>query len=489
VVHRWEDEEAMTDYETLMRESTVAQPTPTPQVDNPYLEMMQGYKSATATAAQGANVVNADANPDTAARAQELSQTLRVPSAIIEADLPTYEARAKAIKDNAVVSSSPVLANWIANNREASRAAQDDFDKLGFVEKTLTALKSGGSAALNQNQLGRLYNVKQVGDTFGVKTPETDKEIHSLEASMSKPLPAAHGGYGFLQETAAFATGALDNIISSLPEIAGGAGLGAAVSGPGAPLGALAGGTTGFGIGVKVDMARIAAGLNYRSTQYVLDSDGKPMSQTARNVGALLTGALTYGVASFKLKAGGEVANSTMSHFTSEAVTEALKRPTVSAAISNVTKATAKGAAIGAAINGSMEASTIIGEEVAKQLSLGDFHTLLNDPATRDEAFSRLTDAAENGALMFGAMFGVGSGLGLAGDLMRARQAHIDVQTLKTLHEGAANSNLRERSPSTFLDFMRHQTDGSPVENLYLPVEKVLKLYQDSKINPEVSTC
>lgn len=450
---------------------------------NPYADFAQAMRTSTEQQAVGNLVAAQDSNPDAAARSLALAPKVGVPAPAIEQDVPSYEKQAQLQQNRQILGGNPVLAQWVAANPPAARVAQDDFDKLDVLSKLLTAWKSGGVSAIAQNQLGRLYNTKQGAALTGTATPGTDQEIQHAEGILAKQ-PQLHGLYGGVQQFSGFAAGMLDNIISGAPEAVGGALLGAAATpealGAGAIPGAIAGGFTGM----KLDMARVAAGLTYRTLSNTRDAGGNQVDEAAKQVGALLSGAITYGVAGIGGGAASKVGQEAIAPFVSEAVTEAMTRPTVAAALRTAAMAAAKGGVTGAALNAAMDGAQIIGEEAAKQISAGQFNTVFNDDATRQQMITRLADAAESGALLFGGMHGVGAGVHFVGDMMRVRQAQADVAMFQQLQDGAADSATRARAPDAFASFLQSQTDGSPVENLFVPAERIMQLYQSKGIDP-----
>ncbi|MBD1412791.1 hypothetical protein NUJ30_08775 [Burkholderia contaminans] len=453
---------------------------------NPYADFAQAMRTSTEQQAVGNLVAAQDSNPDAAARSLALAPKVGVPAPAIEQDVPSYEKQAQLQQNRQILGGNPVLAQWVAANPPAARVAQDDFDKLDVLSKLLTAWKSGGTSAIVQNQLGRLYNTKQGAALTGAATPDTDQQIQHAEGILAKQ-PQLHGLYGGVQQFSGFAAGMLDNIISGAPEAVGGALLGAAATpealGAGAIPGAIAGGFTGM----KLDMARVAAGLTYRTLSNTRDAGGNQVDEAAKQVGALLSGAITYGVAGIGGGAASKVGQEAIAPFVSEAVTEAMTRPTVAAALRTAAMAAAKGGVTGTALNAAMDGAQIIGEEAAKQISAGQFNTVFNDDATRQQAITRLADAAESGALLFGGLHGVGAGVHFVGDMMRVRQAQADVAMFQQLQDGAADSATRARAPDAFVSFLQSQTDGSPVENLFVPAERIMQLYQSKGIDPSAA--
>ncbi len=362
-------------------EDPAAVATVAPKQPDAYDTMFQNIDKANASVATN-NLLSAQgANPDAAARAQQLSKQTGVPQPAVEADLPNYEQQQK-LKDNVdALDQHPNLAAFVANNPLAARMAQDDFDKLGFLEKTWDAIKSGATSALLQNQMGRQGNIKQIGDAFGVATPETDQQIKATGTALAAQ-PHLSGAFGAVQSFTGFISGLIDNgIQGALPGAVAGTAAGAATGasvtpellGAGAAPGAVAGAAIGAGIGFNADMARVAAGNAYMKMSNMRGVDGQPMSEVGKQFGALFTGVATYAVGSYATALEGKLIGDTAEGLASKALQQAMERPAFSTAISQFAKETAKGAVQGAAVMTAMEGSSIIGEEIGKALSKGEF--------------------------------------------------------------------------------------------------------------------
>jgi hypothetical protein len=482
------------DFENFLAQSQKAASVDTPsaapaaqQATDPFESFLRDQQSQQTAAAQAVTVANAGTSPDAAGRAAALAPKIGVSQSAIETDLPRYEAQAQAQTNAQHMADNPFLAQWVAANPDSARVAQDDFDKLGLISKITTALKSGAISALDQNELGRLYNTKQLAGLTGSATPDTDQEIQGNEQVLAQQ-PQLHGLFGGVQQLSNFFTGTLDNFLHAQQYgVAGataGAALGAPEGGVGALPGAALGATVGIGIGFKADMARVQAGLTYRTLGQIKDQTGVPLDETSKQVGALLAGALTYGIANAGVASTSKVAGDAVTPFVSDAVSEAMSRPTVAQAVKSLTAAAVKGGVTGAALNAGMEAASMAGEELAKQISPGQFNTIFNDEGTRQQALTRLADAAESGALLFGGLHTAGAMVGFTGDVMRVRQAQADMAMFQQLQDGAADSATRNRNLATFQQFMQRQTDGTPVENLYVPAERIQQLYQSYGVDP-----
>lgn len=424
--------------------------------------------------------------PNHAAEALQASRATGIPQPAAEENLADAKQSAQLKANVDTLDQNPNLANFVADNPLAARLAQDDFQKLGTLEQLTTALKTGVSGALMGNELGRQGSLKQAAGLVGADTPAVDQKITGLQGAMAAQ-PKLTGGMGFVQNFTGFLTGLVDNAIQGGSEggLAGagiGAGLGAAVGGVGALPGAAAGGTVGAVAGFNVDMARVAAGNAYLKMGQIRGADGQPLSEGGKQFGAIFTGAATYALGTYASKIESKLLGETADSLAQQAIAKAVQTPTFTQAVKSFAGDTFKGAAQGAGIMTAMEASGIIGEEIAKAASSGHFET------NPQEIVDRLADAAINGAVLLGAMHGSMHGLSLYGDIRNAQRAESQAAMFKNIMDGSLDAKLRERDLQGFQQFMQNQTDGSPVENIYLPADKVRELYQGSRIDPGAMT-
>lgn len=421
------------------------------------------------------------ADPDKAAKAAALSRANGMPQPVVEQDLTSFEQQAALAQNVDALDQHPGLASFVADNPLAARMAQDDFAKLGFLEKSWDAIKTGAVGAIKQNELGRLGNLKQIGNATGIATPETDQQVKALGQQIQSQ-PKLTGGFGFVQQFAGFASGLLDNAMQgavggAVAGGAAGAAVGSLAAGVGAAPGAAAGFGTGAVIGFNADMARVAAGNAYLKMDNLRGSDGQALSEPAKQFGALFTGAATYAIGTYAAALESKLFGETADALAARALDQALTKPTFTQALATFGKGVATGSAQGAGIITAIEGSAIIGEELSKALSPGHFDT------NAQEIVDRLEEAALSGAALLGALHGTTRGLGLYGDFRAAQRADSNAAMFKNLLDGSAESKLRERDQQAFQEFMAKQTDGTPVENLYVPAEKVRELYQSLNVD------
>ncbi|WP_276120381.1 hypothetical protein [Pararhizobium qamdonense] len=68
---------------------------------------------------------------------------------------------------------------------------------------------------------------------------------------------------------------------------------------------------------------------------------------------------------------------------------------------------------------------------------------------------------------------------------VKAQQAEQTKAAVDQLGDMAVNSKLRQRMDGSFLDFVDKATEGTPVQDVYVPAEKLNELFQSFRYNPE----
>ena len=145
------------------------------------------------------NLVQAQgSNPDAEAKALQASKVLGIPQPAASANLQEATQSADLQQRGQQLAAAPGLSAWVGSNPLAARIAQDDFDKLGLIDRLTTALKTGWNTAIESNQLGRLGTTKQLAGLAGIDTPGTDQAIQTLEGRIAA-TPKLTGGLGTVQ--------------------------------------------------------------------------------------------------------------------------------------------------------------------------------------------------------------------------------------------------------------------------------------------------
>jgi hypothetical protein len=91
------------------------------------------YSLARRRSTIGQSVLDANEDPDRAARAVDLGHATGVPPVIINRDLDSFEQQHKAGAIKAILDQNPELREWAAKNPMASKIASDDWGQLAKV--------------------------------------------------------------------------------------------------------------------------------------------------------------------------------------------------------------------------------------------------------------------------------------------------------------------------------------------------------------------
>lgn len=467
--------------------------TPTPLVDDDtpplpadkFGQLVEDVTQDHVDMAQAANAGMQGTNADKAAKAIDIGKQLDMNPAAVIPNLESLSSQAQLIKNNKILQDNPSLAAWVVDQPIAANAAKDDFDKLDTLSKISVTLAEAAQP-IAANRLYRAGATLQAENLVGADNSNTLANIQGLKSDAdSYNLYQPTGAYGKVSWGINQAVGLVDNFVHSLPAVGGGAVVGAIAGLPEGGVGAIPGAITGAGVGLKVglatDWARTSAGQTYLALNDLRDNNGKPMSEAAKQTAAGTVGALTFGIGLIGAPAQGAVAKEALQSLTGDAVKEALVRPSVVSAVTSIAKNTAIGATQGASIMGAMAIAQQVGQEVGKQISPGDWNTVVNDPTTRAAYVSQLADAIESGAIAFGAMHGVAGAIGEYGNY---RQSTVMQQNFSDLMQSSEQSKTRARSPDAFQTFMQSQLNGTAAENVYAPASKIQELYTKSNTVP-----
>jgi len=94
-------------------------------------------------------VANAPRSAQEAATAAQLSPQVGLPQSVVETDIPRFQTQARAQRNADLVGQHPMLAAWVAANPDSARVAQEEFEKLGALEKLWTVTRdTAGDTAL-----------------------------------------------------------------------------------------------------------------------------------------------------------------------------------------------------------------------------------------------------------------------------------------------------------------------------------------------------
>lgn len=454
---------------------------------SPYEDAFGAIQDAQERAAKSSLYRAMDGNPDQAARAQALAPQVGLHPDTVEANLPDIERQVKLQQQDETLRASPALQKWLTDTANA-KIAHDEFDKLGALEKVVRSATVGFGRGTMQAEQGRI-GARQLGGQAGA---DEIKRADDIEAQLKAPTGIS-GFPSFVESSAEIVGQMLSSASQSANLAAAGGATGAAIgsmgAGPLAPVGGVAGflvGTmAGFGAGMAADMYKIEAGSAYRDLLDIKDVNGNPIDPAAAQHAAMTVGvmnaALEMAAAGVLLKPLGEAVNKAWAR---NAIREVVTKPTAARALANFGKRYAEGVGAEVFTEVLQEGVNVLAETAAKMQSDGNFQTILDSDTERQAALDRLGSIAAQtakGMLLLGLP---GPGANLVADGVHARRATRDAAFLGDLMTGAADSKTRARNAGAFERFLAQQTDGSPVENVFIPAEKVLELYQKIGVDP-----
>lgn len=119
-----------------------------------------------------------EADAEKEARVSQLSREYDMPSTVISADLPGFEAQVRAGRAQRVMGEYPAIAKWSQKGSNAAIAA-DDYDNLGLLGKAFYGLKNLGSYALSSIPSftsGAYGVIGAIGENMDALSPGTAAE-------------------------------------------------------------------------------------------------------------------------------------------------------------------------------------------------------------------------------------------------------------------------------------------------------------------------
>lgn len=430
-----------------------------------------------------------DQNPEQAAKVLRLQAKTGLPAEVIKTNFEQVSQQSSRADFNAEEfrTKSPLVAGWLAENPQHFAASKDDLDSLSTIEALTRTLSGGFDAGRKGAMLGRA-TYDSIGKTL---TAEQKQGLSALE----KEVASSPFGHGFLATyvlpAAKFIGGMSDTTAYAATNAALGASMGATIGlagGPASPLsvpaGALLGGTAGGISAMAADMFKIGAGTTYLQLSKIKNTDGAPISENIKMGTSIFTGLVGAGL---QLSATTLVAapyKAAVDRFISQAAIDVTKRATIASAMGKFGEAYATGVAGMTAAAVLTEATNVMGEEMAKMASNGQFQTMSNDPDYRAAVYERLAEAgseAFRGMLVIGAP---GAALHMTPELVQARQANARADVYKALGENIANSKTFERLPEKMQEIVSRLTKDGPLENVYIDAPAFEKYFQAKGVDP-----
>lgn len=458
----------MTDFDALVSNYADGADTSPPADGVPSYDALVGrFAAARAAQAQAVNAAAQMGDADKASRAEAVGKSLGLPAAVVSTDLPAFEQRAAIARSSATVAQSPALQDWMLSHPEKAVLAAGDFDNLSWIGQKIASFNAGYDQGEASGRRGELYlQVRNGGGTAG--------ERAAYAALKAETPPEVTGGLNSALEMLGSVSGTLAEAFNP-----GGWRPGSVQAGmrtmSGAELPNLGAMVHGFETGV---------GMSLEHLDPLLDAAGNHISEGAK-WGAAIVGGL---VNAAMMRVGGGMAQGAVAKALPQVLAEAVARPGEAEAWRAFGQGMMRSAGHAGGVAAGATALNLMAEQAARgatnALDGADFDTWASNPEQIPQALGQVVHEALTWGLFGAAMHAMPSAPGLVADVTRARRATADVAFVNDLAQGAQDSALRRRSPDAFHAFVAGQTDGSPVENLYVPAAAVRELYQSFGAEP-----
>lgn len=444
----------------------------------------------------------ADSSPDQEAQISKTARAMGMPLEVVRRNW-------KAIKRNYDIEAipyervlqSPALAEW-GTAPEHMAVAKDDLENLGLLEWIVTAPGRSFAQSLAQMRMAELRTASLYRE---LTTEERDElSTQRYHAGLGGDLGVGESWFrGAVTGGSALLANILKGGSSAATYAALGAGVGAIIGGaggaagtapiggigmvPGAKGGAVFGAKVGAAIGGAKFGFELEAGLaleEYLSSPEFKDEHGQQIDEDTARAAALAVGAINAG-----MEVGGLAVllrsfpslSALKGDATRKAVAQALKNPTIRAALFNLTKEYGKTLTAETATEMGQRAVTVMAGELAKQASGQDIEQLTTEQVLDDVLREGL------GALQgFSLIAAPGPMLSFVNRADRARSAQTNRAMFTALGEGIGQSKTVERAPDAAMQFLQSAAEAGGNPTVYIPTEAWVSYWQSQNVDPAV---
>lgn len=456
---------------------------------NKYDAILDAPQTQLRTAVRGA----LDRDPDQAANVVSLSERTGLPAPIVERNRELVERQDELSRYDALLERSPEVARFLSEPDNAA-VARDDVSSLSGLEWATRAFGQAHREQWKTIELGTL-RARQLGRDL---TPEENARVTQLKSEITGSDFGAEDWYekvvvetGRLLPTIEHSTvaGVRTGLVTGL----GAAGV-TAIAGQAGPQVAVpeeiitvpSAASIGFKLGAAAGAAKAAydleAGLALDEFLDIRDETGQPLDVGIARGAASMVGAVNAGLESLGLAAilkripGVKHLVPSMGRV---AVKEALQRATFRQAVKTFAAGYAMSVGTEVTTEVLQEATTILGGQIAGQLSSENFKGL-----TSQQIADRLADIAIKTTQGMALIGGAGPGAQFVADAQRAQQAERNQAVFEALGQHASDSKLRQRLPERFQAYVARLREGGEVQDVRIPVEEFATYFQTQGLDP-----
>lgn len=449
-------------------------------------------------------------DPDLYARAKKVQELgpVQAPISGMEPKEISEAERIAAIRQT--LSENPAFRDWFVEQDTGRTIKVDELHDITGLQWTFRSAKEAGQSGVDQVELSRI----RVDQMFGRATEDAIRRADQLSNNQSERTYGSEGwleggwtgmwqmlpGMGYVLAEA-FKSGTQGAMVGAATGAATGAAVGGTAGivagGPAAPVtglggagagaaaGAATGAVTGFSAGATIGSMKgsfqLEAGLAYDEFIKFRTPDGRGLDNDTAVGAAILVGGVNSmlevyslgrtlkGIPGLEHLSGGMLR---------QGIQEALKNPSVAAAIGRFGKEFLARGAVEVSTESLQEMMTIIGGEVAKSYQ-GGFEQL-----SMSDAVDRVAKTAIQTAQVMTILGAVGPSAGFVRDINAARNAAANQRVFLELQRSAAENKFRERNPEAAKKAIQIATQDSGKETVYIPAQKAVELFQSEGINP-----
>lgn len=456
------------------------------QGDNPYddiIREMEGGDAATTVALQRGR------NPADVARARRLSRYMSTPAPVIEREINVYAADQRRQEAAEAIRSDPRLAGYLLNPENAA-LAQNDTPRMARMGALLSAGLSGDERDRPQ-QLDAIFGGENRGPDFRSPAAMRVSELAQRgveDAPVNWSLARGIRGAGgmFAEAGLRIAQGGV-GIVRMVSE--GGDRLGIPGARGETSDRLIAGAAAGIEQGIEAVRPELAFGWQ-RSIYSGLISTTQTAAFLPAGGGAVLAGltGVTTGEAYGRYRGRGasveEAATGALAEGGIEYLTERLP---IGFLFNNFGRTGARRFIGGFAVR------EFGSEQVATHLQDAVDASIANPNMTWEQYWADRPQAALDTAVATGVMVLTLGGSGAIASRLQpqAREAEQIVvaqdgqATLDGLMREAEQSEVRRLDPQSLAEFVNERAEGTPAENIYIPVEAIDTYFQSESAEPD----
>jgi hypothetical protein len=434
------------------------------------------------------NIVQ-DRTPADVARAQRLARVTGVPAVAIEAEPAPFEAQVRRQQADAVMLDDEHLASWLANPTNAA-LARDDLPRMSAVSQWLqpwnrqqqadylreTGVGTGatpgalGPRTTRPSLLSGTSDLAQVG----VNTPRSDER--PINWSLDRGMRGAGSMIAEALLRTAQGTAGLERARAEIL---------------GDQFGAAAAREGSGQIGGLIDTVHPAFRFGWQESAFSGLTSGMQMAMFAPAGGTVtllgLSGTVGGEAYGRYRDRGATIPEATTGGLLEGAIEYATERLPIHWLLGRFGREGTQGF-----IRGYL-APEIAGEEVATFLQDAVDTAIANPNKTWAEYWAERPAAALDTAIATGVSLLTAGGAGaIVSRLEPQRQAADEITaaiagqaTLDTLMSDAEQSQVRQLDPESFSAFIHDRTDGTPIQNVYIPAEAVRTYLQTEGADAE----